>query len=855
MELACKVGTRYPGVDSIKSWENGDVIEQRWNGFYKPGRLASKHHCIIRIPLIDYWTARGDTNWKSTKSKVKDFKKFESSVDVDGKFRWEIASISNFEKTIHRLNFIDYEWLLKENYISQEQYDAIYNPDKFADIELSITNLLDIVRIKGTHDRLDPTKLWLHGSVAQGTFKVGTGLGWDYQTWTTFEADIAAQMIGHLTGEGQDEETAISSSVDFSPDTNSFLLKVTAESGAEHDGGAYGNGARITMGTSDNIEFDDNSDVTADIEISKLSIDASGSGNIGISLRDGAAGGGRWLCNRCLVKGDADTNRGIMQFLDNRNDTDIRNNIVYGLSGAEGISVSTKYTNTTLYNNTSIKNNIGFEQDSNGVITGSLIAKNNLAQGNATDYNDIGAGWGTHAKNISEDDTSPDAAYQSKDVHTNSVFVNYGADNYKIDKNGDSTNLAIIDDGEDITGIFTDDINNPATRRSDPVDIGASQRDPSVGDVTGTSDIDIEETTVASNGEIENRGTSDIQLDELQIASAGEVDNPGVSDIIFDAVSVSSSGEIENLGSSVITLEEISIVAAGIVGDDVTGTSTINLNEVLVSGVGFVGDEVSGTSVINLDEVEVSSAGEIENRGVSDIQLDEVQVDGIGEVVVVGVSVVTIDEIDVDGDGVVLSPIDGTSNIVLDEVQIAAAGVVENRGVSDIQLDEIVVVGNGVSFIPITGTSVITLDELIIAGAGLTGAQTINLTIGIGSSFMVGDPNLTLFELNQFLKQTQIDIEETFLNPDEFAEPVIYKYKSGGTLNTYGIVDEEFLLVTPETEVGVMSTDPYVIMQTNKFTKRPEDGDTMVMRGKNYRVMREEPDGTGVSVVYFNYLK
>lgn len=69
-----------------------------------------------------------------------------------------------------------------------------------------------------------------------------------------------------------------------------------------------------------------------------------------------------------------------------------------------------------------------------------------------------GGTFGTHAKNVSEDATSPDAAYQSKDVHTNSVFENYGSDDYRLDSGGDTTNLAILDDGDDLSGTFTDDI-------------------------------------------------------------------------------------------------------------------------------------------------------------------------------------------------------------------------------------------------------------------------------------------------------------------------------------------------------------------------------------------------------------
>jgi len=473
MQLVCKVGTRYPDPKNPghhTSWRDGQIIEHTYNNHIALGSLQSMHHCVINIPNADYWKLRGSTDWKSTKSAVMNLKKYLCSTDLSGKYCWELTDSGLHIPKRKRDFFVDYKWLLQEGYITQSQYEDIYNQDKVADIQLSILDWTEILKHEDYDTHLDNTGLLTKGSIASGTYQIGTGGGADYATWTLFEADIAAQMTGDLTGEGQDEETVISARVEFDVDTNTYLLKSTAESGAEHDGTfpvGDGDGAWISMGTYDYFNFDSTN--LKNVEISKLAFDIAGNGNIGINVE---ALDGEILLNRLLIVGDADSLRGINLLEVTNGVVNCRNNIVYGV-GAEttegGILVRLGYTGTAiinLYNNTCIKNYNNFIQNRSGT-NDTFVVKNNIAQDNTggSDFLDAGAGFGTHAKNISEDATSPDAAYQSKDLHTNSVFVDYDGDNFKIDKDGDSTNLAIVDDGEDLSGIFTDDINHDAGRR------------------------------------------------------------------------------------------------------------------------------------------------------------------------------------------------------------------------------------------------------------------------------------------------------------------------------------------------------------------------------------------------------
>lgn len=478
MQLVCKVGTKYSNINDPRhftDWRDGQVIEDFNDGHVKLGTLASKHHCIIQIPNLDYWTLRGDTNWKSIKLAVYEHKKLLLSTNKQGKYVWEASGAGLFVPKRIRDWIVDYKWLLDNHYITLSQYEDIYNKEKVANIELSILNLMEILKYEENWERLSAEKDQIKGSVESGTYQIGTGGGADYATWTLFQADIGATQDGDLKGEGQDEETAIAGQVVFNHDENGHKFTCTAESGAEHDG-TY-SGARITCAANDHISF---SAIATASEFSKLAIDVSGSNNRGFV----ASATVDCLVNRLLIKGDADSYNGIQGGNWDEN-LQIRNCIVYGVGDGgtdSGIGTDATYKNTYLYNNTCIGNYYNIHQVD--ATPANLTIKNNLCQANSGGADYVNCAGGTNAKNISEDATSPDAAYRSKDLHTNSVFVDYGNDNYKIDKDGDVINLAIIDDGEDLSGTFTDDINHDATWRSDPFDIGASQREAIPSEVT-----------------------------------------------------------------------------------------------------------------------------------------------------------------------------------------------------------------------------------------------------------------------------------------------------------------------------------------------------------------------------------
>jgi len=484
MELLLKVG----GSQESRHWRDGQIADIRPDGFHK-GDLTRKHHCILTLPG-DYWQLRGSTDWKWPGQKFYDnIKKYLVALDSHGKYPWETTTTLDEKRLKRRDWFIDYKLLLDLGLITNNQFDAIYNKEKDPGL-IYIERALDqIIRNENQHQRLKSKHSLSKGTVSAGIFSIGSGL--DYDTLTAFELDIidpgTGPLTGDLTGEHNNEESSVSASVTFDVDTATYLLKIAAQSGDEHNGGAYGNGARITCGTYDSIIVLDetNDQDMQDVEVSKLAFNIAGAENRVVRVLD-VGTGSNVLINRLLIVGDSNCFNALNRVYGITGTWIIRNSIIYGCSktGYAGINDKVGHSGciSYVYNNTICKCGCGIQvaDDPDPDHT----VKNNLCQGNGTDYVNPGS-MDTTAKNISEDATSPDAAYQSKNVHTNSVFKDYANDDYRLDSGGDPTNLAIVDDGEDLSGTFTDDIEGQ-TRFT--WYIGASEI-VSTGDVTVTPGV------------------------------------------------------------------------------------------------------------------------------------------------------------------------------------------------------------------------------------------------------------------------------------------------------------------------------------------------------------------------------
>jgi hypothetical protein len=446
---------------------------------------------------------------------------------------------------------VDFQELLNLGLISVSDYESIYDKSRTHNriVLAGVHDVTAILKNEHTHSRLNPTKDFTRGSIASGTYQIGTGTGADYATVTTFEADIAAQLTGDLTGEHQAEETAISAVVTFDTDTNSHILKLTAESGAEHDGKWNTSTARINYGTYDYISLNEGTDGHLDdVIIEKLQIDNAGTSNYGIYILDGG-NSGHLIIQKNIVKGDADSSCGIYCYYEATN-VRIINNIVYDHSKAtaNGIMTFPEYAaNVVLIaNNTLIGNynNLNQGEDSSARLANHTI-KNNLCQADAggSDYVDAGGGFGTTGYNVSEDATSPDASYQSKYLDTNSVFMNYAGDDFRLNPAGDATGLAILDDGEDLSGTFTDDV------------IGTTRVTWYIGAyelVTSSSSVSATKSSTSSQSSISSQ--SSVFSSPSSVSSQSVTKSSGSSQS-----SVSSLSSVSNSQSSVLSLSSSSV--------------------------------------------------------------------------------------------------------------------------------------------------------------------------------------------------------------------------------------------------------------------------------------------------------
>lgn len=442
---------------------DGQIVDIRPIGYYDKCLSSGKYNAIIDVPTIDFDELRGTVDWKSEKNTVYDnWKKYLAPTDSQGKYPWDFGYIRDEVKR-YRDWFIDFKELQNLGIITKDTYGQIYNYDIKHKPIIYNGDIFQLFRHEDVDNRLVANiknQPWGSGTKTIGAAGDATDLA-DALSKT------ANPLTGNLTWEHLNEETTISAGITWDIDLDGNLLKITAQSGAEHNGGAYGNGARIACGTYDEIQIGNASDSNmANVEISKLALDITGAGNYGIELNRGA--NTLHYINRMLIAGDTSSFWGIYVGYRPLNVL-ITNNIIYGVgnSGTEaGIAfLFTYYDNVLdLFNNTVIGcyNGIANIEDSEGGVPVKTI-KNNLVQASGNvDFYDAGSGWGTTAYNVTEDSTGPDAAYDDTDVHTNSVFEDYGNDDYRLDPDGDSTNLAILDDGEDLSGTFTDDIQGQA---------------------------------------------------------------------------------------------------------------------------------------------------------------------------------------------------------------------------------------------------------------------------------------------------------------------------------------------------------------------------------------------------------
>ena len=265
------------------------------------------------------------------------------------------------------------------------------------------------------------------------------------------------------------------------------------------------------------------------------------------------------------------------------------NNIVYdfitGQAGTGGYSLDGSNQaggEVYVYNNTSVDNERGF--NGSGGASTDRVLKNNLSQGNVTDYS--GTYDGTNStNNQSGDGTAPGVNTVTGTV----IFVNESADNFHLS----TSNTLAVHQGTDLSAdsnlSFNDDIDGDTRPIGWEWDIGADE-----AQVTGTNYV----WTGNTNGSWENQGNWD--------SGDGSAGNDGYPDDNTDLALINSTNDsITTAGT--VTIGELQITGTFTGTLTMSGTTTF----IIDNAVGRSGDlNFTAAGTINHTDNTTVAAGE-----------------------------------------------------------------------------------------------------------------------------------------------------------------------------------------------------------------------------------------------------
>lgn len=193
---------------------------------------------------------------------------------------------------------------------------------------------------------------------------------------------------------------------------------------------------------------------------------------------------GSFTLNNSIIKGElSGTGEGIGLYLAGTNLTSkVHNNLIYGFvssATANTAGITTGAGTHYLYNNTEDGNYIGLNATGGA---GTVIAKNNLAYNNTTDYTGTTVYHANSTNNISKDATSPSTGYRTRTV----AFVDEAAGNFKLTADDTGARNAGADLTADAAIPFAYD-NASNGRMGGSWDIGAFEQGANVAISTNTT--------------------------------------------------------------------------------------------------------------------------------------------------------------------------------------------------------------------------------------------------------------------------------------------------------------------------------------------------------------------------------
>jgi len=98
-----------------------------------------------------------------------------------------------------------------------------------------------------------------------------------------------------------------------------------------------------------------------------------------------------------------------------------------------------------------------------------------------------------------------------------------------------------------------------------------------------------------------------------------------------------------------------------------------------------------------------------------------------------------------------------------------------------------------------------------------------------------------------------MDIENVFLNQEEFAEIGEYHYYDGTVVIVNGIFDNDYIEADVNASARIQTLNPRFLISTRKLPKATKQNDFIIIRGKNYRVVERHDDGTGITDLYLQH--
>jgi len=104
-----------------------------------------------------------------------------------------------------------------------------------------------------------------------------------------------------------------------------------------------------------------------------------------------------------------------------------------------------------------------------------------------------------------------------------------------------------------------------------------------------------------------------------------------------------------------------------------------------------------------------------------------------------------------------------------------------------------------------------------------------------------------------FTDDLETDLDQVFLNKDEFAEEItITPDSSGPPFTTNAIFDREHEEIDPDTGVPVISEKPVVRIQEKDLPFPIEEDDEATVRTIVYKIIDIRPDGVGTTKLFLH---